>query len=40
MLFNLSVLKYQNEERWCDVHPAVCRVPAFQQALGRLRKEP
>ncbi len=32
MLFNLSVLEYQNDERWCDVHPAVLETRAFKEA--------
>jgi len=32
MLYNLSVLEYQNDERWCDVHPAVLETRAFQEA--------
>lgn len=36
MLFNLSVLEYQNDERWCDVHPTVPRLDAFQKALDDL----
>jgi len=32
MLFNLSVLEYQNDERWCDVHPAVLQARAFKEA--------
>ncbi len=40
MLFNLSVLEYQNEDRWCDVHPAILELPQFQAELERLRDEP
>lgn len=40
MLFNLSVLEYQNEERWCDVHPAILELPQFKAALTRLSDEP
>jgi len=36
MLFNLSVLEYQNEDRWCDVQPAVLELPQFQAALTKL----
>ncbi len=32
MLFNLSVLEYQNAERWCDVHPVILQIRAFQEA--------
>ncbi|MDY7096315.1 MAG: hypothetical protein SX243_25350, partial [Acidobacteriota bacterium] len=39
MLFNLSVLEYQNHKRWCDVHPAVLSLPAFQEALRRGSEE-
>lgn len=39
MLFNLSVLEYQNEERWCDVHPAVLELPQFQKARSALERE-
>lgn len=38
MLFNLSVLEYQNEKRWCDVHPAVQRLDQFQAALKKPRR--
>lgn len=39
MLFNLSVLEYQNDERWCDVHPAVQRTRAFQEAARQQAEE-
>ena len=39
MLFNLSVLEYQNEKRWCDVQPAILELPQFVAALGRLDAE-
>ena len=39
MLFNLSVLEYQNEDRWCDVQPAILGLPQFQAALQRLDGE-
>src|SRR5215203_78210 len=32
MLFNLSVLEYQNDERWCDVHPVVLLIRAFRES--------
>lgn len=38
MLFNLSVLEYQNRDRWCDVHPAVCSLPEFLEAQTALRR--
>jgi hypothetical protein len=40
MLFNLSVLEYQNEARWCDVHPAILELPQFKAELERLNDEP
>jgi len=40
MLFNLSVLEYQNEDRWCDVHPAILELPQFQAEQARLSDEP
>lgn len=39
MLFNLSVLEYQNEKRWCDVQPAILGLPQFQAAHQRLLDE-
>lgn len=39
MLFNMSVLEYQNAERWCDVHPAVRELAPFKAALARLAAE-
>lgn len=36
MLFNLSVLEYQNERRWCDVHPAIQKLERFKQAMKQL----
>lgn len=33
MLFNLSVLEYQNDERWCDVNPLILELPQFQRAI-------
>ncbi len=39
MLFNLSVLEYQNEKRWCDVQPAILELPQFQAAHLRLDGE-
>ena len=39
MLFNLSVLEYQNQDRWCDVQPAIVGLPQFQAAHQRLTSE-
>jgi len=40
MLSNLSVLEYLNgPSPWHDVHPAVCRLPKFQEALIRERAQ-
>ncbi len=39
MLFSLSVLEYQNEDRWCDVQPAILRLAQFQAAHQRLEGE-
>ncbi len=39
MLFNLSVLEYQNDERWCDVQPAILQLPVFGAALARVREQ-
>jgi hypothetical protein len=40
MLYNLSVLEYLNgPPPWHDVHPAVLRLPKFQEALEREREE-
>lgn len=36
MLFNLSVLEYQNERRWCDVHPTIREIPRLRQAIEDL----
>jgi hypothetical protein len=36
MLYNLSVLEYQNNDRWCDVNPIVRAVPQFADATQRL----
>ena len=33
MLFNLSVLEYQNDHRWCDVHPALEKRDRFKAAM-------
>lgn len=39
MLYNLSVLEYINDAPpWHDVHPAVIRLPKFQDALRNERK--
>ena len=39
MLYNLSVLEYLNgPPPWYDVHPAVRRLPKFQEALERERE--
>jgi len=35
MLYNLSVLEYMNDNRWCDVHPAVKELPEFKDAWRR-----
>ncbi len=35
MLYNLSVLEYLNDNRWCDVHPAVRELPEFKDACER-----
>jgi hypothetical protein len=39
MLFNLSVLEYQNGERWCDVHPAVLQTRGFREAAQKQVEE-
>ncbi len=39
MLFNLSVLEYQNERRWCDVQPAVLELAQFKAADQKLHGE-
>jgi len=39
MLYNLSVLEYQNDDRWCDVHPAIEPLAPFQQARKALRRK-
>jgi hypothetical protein len=40
MLYNLSVLEYLNgPPPWHDVHPAVRRLPKFQEALKREREK-
>jgi hypothetical protein len=36
MLYNLSVLEYINEHRWCDVHPAVRELAEFKDAWRRV----
>jgi len=38
ILHNLSVLEYQNADRWCDVHPAILELPRFKEALKVLQK--
>jgi hypothetical protein len=38
MLFNLMVLEYQNEQRWCDVLPAIRDLPRFQTELQGPKK--
>jgi hypothetical protein len=40
MLYNLSVLEYQNDARWCDVNPSVRDLPQFVKAAGPLKKKP
>ncbi|HBL32062.1 MAG TPA: hypothetical protein DD490_35005 [Acidobacteria bacterium] len=40
MLFSLSVLEYQNTERWCDVHPAVRETRAFREAVQKAEEAP
>lgn len=32
MLFNLCILEYQNDERWCDVNPLILGLPQFRDA--------
>lgn len=40
MLYNLSVLEYINDAPpWHDVHPAVTKLPKFQEALRDERKK-
>lgn len=38
MLFNLSVLEYENDDRWCDVQPAIRELARFQAELGKTKK--
>jgi len=37
MLYNLSVLEYQNGDRWCAINPAVRELPQFLDAVKALR---
>ena len=37
MLDNLSVLEYQNGDRWCAINPAVRELPQFLDAVKALR---
>jgi energy-coupling factor transporter ATP-binding protein EcfA2 len=39
MLYNLSVLEYQNDARWCDVNPSVRDLPQFVKAAGPKKKK-
>jgi len=40
MLYNLSVLEYVNDAPpWHDVHPAVTKLPKFQEALRDEREK-
>jgi energy-coupling factor transporter ATP-binding protein EcfA2 len=36
MLYNLMILEYINEHRWCDVHPAIKALPEFEDARKAL----
>ena len=38
MLFHLSVLEYKNQNRWCDVQPAILELEPFQAALKEFDK--
>lgn len=35
MLFNLSVLEYQNKDRWCDVQPVIRELSRFRAELAK-----
>lgn len=39
MLQNNVVLRYQNDESWADVHPAVLEMPQVAAAIDELRRE-
>lgn len=39
MLENNVVLRYQNNEPWCDIHPAVRRIPRIAEEIERLLTE-
>ena len=39
MLYNLSVLEYQNDARWCDVNPSVRDLPQFIKAASPQTKK-
>lgn len=39
MLENNVVLRYQNDDPWCDIHPAVRRMPRIAEEVERLRNE-
>ena len=39
MLYNLSVLEYQNDARWCDVNSSVRGLPQFVTAAGPKKKK-
>ncbi len=36
MLYNLSVLEYQNSHRWCDVNPVIRELRQFVEALQQV----
>ena len=39
MLENNVVLRYQNNDPWCDIHPAVQRISRIAEEADRLRGE-
>ena len=39
MLQNNVVLRYQNDDPWADVHPAVLEMPQVKAAIAQLRRE-
>ena len=40
MLLNGVVLRYQDDDAWFDIHPAVQSIPGIAQAINQLQREP
>jgi hypothetical protein len=40
LLQNNAILRYQNDQDWFDIHPAVRQIPGVREEIERQRNKP